>query len=135
MKKLLALAALLAVTACSTIQTLTTPVSTVDAQKALVTLQLAHAAALTSELVYLNQPACGLAGSRPPPFCASLKVGKQMKAADVAFTGTMTAAQSAVADLGESASVIDAAIKAAQASLSAFQAITAAYAPMPAKGG
>jgi len=130
MKKLLAIAAMgITLAACNTLQTLNTPVSTVDAQKALVTLQLAHAAALTTELVYLNQPACGLAGSRPPPFCASLKVGKQMKAADVAFTGTMTAAQSAVADLGESASVIDAAIKAAQAALSSFQAITAAYAP------
>lgn len=132
MKKLLIpllLAFLLALPACSVFQAATTPVSTVDAQKALVTLQLGHAAALTSELVYLNQPACGLAGSRPAPFCASLKVGRQMKAADVAFTGTMTAAQSAVADLGESTTVIAAAIKAAEAALASFQALTAAYAP------
>lgn len=122
--KAIVLALLFALGGCSTIQTLTTPVSTVDAQKALVTLQLAHAAALTSELVYLNQPACGLAGSKPPPFCASLKVGKQMKAADVVFTKAMDAAQSAVADLGENPTVVSAAIKAAEVALTALQTLT-----------
>lgn len=129
MKRYLAvLAFALLLPGCSILTAANTPVSTVDAQKAIIALQLGHAAALTTELVYLNQPPCGLAGSPAAPLCASLKVGKQMKAADVAFTATMATAQGALADLGDNPTVVNAAITAAQAALASFQAITATYA-------
>jgi hypothetical protein len=103
----------LALCACSPVQLATTPVPTVKAQQTLDLLQATHKAVLRGEVIYINQPGCGLPASPPPPLCASLVVGRKMKQLDDTATKALAEAQATIDTLGSSPAAITAAIAAA----------------------
>jgi hypothetical protein len=131
MKRYLAILCLLALGACSTIQTATAPVPTVKAQQALDLLQATHKTVLQAEVIYILQPACGLKGSPPAPACASYAVGLKMKALDATATKAIAEAQKTVSTLGATPAAIDAAIAGAQLAVTEFQNFTNSYGAKP----
>jgi len=120
---------LLSLTAACSTTTGTTGYSADQARADLVTVQKAHAVALSAELLYLRQAPCGLAGSLPAPLCASYKVGVQMQAANKAADGTIAAAEAAVENIGDNPNALKLAVEGAKAAMASWQALTAAYAP------
>lgn len=112
MKKLLAVLCLLALGACSSLQTATVP--TVKAQQLIDVAQAAYEADLRAENIYLAQPPCGLAKSPPAPLCGSYSIGVKWKAIDVKLKAAITDAQAKVTTLGTDPKIIDAAVAAIQ---------------------
>lgn len=115
--------------AYGTASTTEVPVTKADAQKALAALQIGHAAVVRTQTAYLKQTPCGAADAKAPPFCASYRVGVQMKAYDDAFSKSMAAAQNDVDTLGDNPTVLATAVKAAQLAFATFKSFTDANAP------
>lgn len=98
--------------------------STVDtATEALATVQKVHAEALTAELIYLNQPPCGLAGSLPAPLCASYAVALQIQVANAKADQAVKVAEDALKSAGTNPTTFQLAIAAAQAAVAEWTAL------------
>lgn len=124
MRKLIAAFAIaLTLGACSSLQSATVP--TVKAQQAVDFAQSAYKADLRAELIYLNQPACGLAKSPPAPLCASYAVGVKWKAIDEKLKKAIADAQTKISTLGTDPKVIDAAVAGIQLVLTELEDFTA----------
>jgi hypothetical protein len=93
-----------------------------DGRKALIEIQNARATALEGELVYLNQPPCGLAGSPMPPLCASYAVGKKMQELNAKARQAYDVAKQAVDRITADPAGAKAAIDAAKAANTAWSA-------------
>lgn len=126
MKRFLAVVAFLALGACSTITSLTSPVSVVKAQQTIDLVVATHKTTLQAEVIYLLQPPCGLKASPAPPLCASYAVGLQWKAIDDKVDRAVADAQAKINALGTDPTVLNAAIAAAQLAMSELSNFSAA---------
>lgn len=123
MKRYLAVLALLALGACSTLQT--TTVSTVKAQQTIDLAVAAYKADLRAEIIYLRLPPCGITGSPPKPLCASYAVAAKWKALDTKLHNAITTAQVRLDAVGTDPKVIDAAVAAIEVVLAEIETFTA----------
>lgn len=131
-KFLTGVALALALTSCSTVSAMydaaTKPVSMEVVLKSALSVEIAFQAALTSANLYADQAKCGTVGAPMAPFCADpavvAKMSELAEKADVA----VKAMDKVVHENGVSATVAQAAIKAATEAVDAFKAITASAA-------
>lgn len=124
LKTAVAILAAVALSACASLSTTTVP--TVKAQQVVDLAISVEKASLRAENIYLAQRPCGLAGSPPPPLCASYAVGVKWKSLDGAVKARRIAVQSAVNTLGTDPKVLDAAVAALQLATNELQNFMAA---------
>jgi hypothetical protein len=125
MRKMIALTILLLVGACQAAGVATQTFDPAGAQKTVYALKASYAALLTGAVAYNKRPRCGHPTS--PITCSDPAIVAQARKADAAVETALDAAESAVRSLSASPTVVEAAIKGAQAALDAFMAVSSVY--------
>ena len=123
MKNLLVILCLFALSACANLSTTTVP--TVKAQQVVDLAISVEKASLRAENIYLAQKPCGLAGSSPPPLCASYAAGVKWKSLDDAVKTRRVKVQEAINTLGTDPKVLDLAVEALQLATNELQTYVA----------
>ena len=115
MRKLLAVLAVVALTACASVQ---------SPQEVVFQARGAQNVALRAAVEYKRLAPCAVPAKQP---CSDKAVVAQLQKADTVSDQALQAAESAVRTPGFGANVIDSAVTAAKAALSAFQAIVSQF--------
>lgn len=110
-------------------------VTKADAQKVLADIQKGRAIYTRAQIAYLEQTPCGTKGAFAPPFCASVKVGDQMKKYDDELNVTMARLQNDVETLGDNPKALAVAKAAAETAWAAYKGIVSANAAHLVKEG
>lgn len=125
MLKTVAMLALVALGACSTIQKANDPVDMTTPAQAAYALKSAYGAALAVAIEYARLPRCGQPAS--PPLCSDAAVLGTMRRLSEAADAATQGAEDAVRTLGKDPALVRAAIVSAQAAVSTFEKTAAAY--------